>query len=89
MPFWQAGRSFPSGTVLKVILFTGLREPEAIGLTWDCADFLARTVKICKQLQKRRLEDGGAVFAPLKNDKTRVLKPASFMMDLLARQRKD
>ena len=29
----------PCGTVLKVILFTGLRESEAIGLTWDCVDF--------------------------------------------------
>lgn len=77
------------GTILTVILFTGLRESEAIGLTWDCVDFQAGTVKICKQLQKRRLADGGTVFAPLKNDRTRVLKPAPFVMDLLARQWKD
>jgi integrase family protein len=79
----------PCGTVLKVILFTGLRESEAIGLTWDCVDFDAGTIKICKQLQKRRLADGGTVFAPLKNDKTRVLKPAPFVMDLLACQWKE
>ena len=27
------------GTLLRVILFTGLREAEAMGLTWDCVDF--------------------------------------------------
>ena len=26
------------GDILKVILFTGLREAEALGLTWDCVD---------------------------------------------------
>ena len=74
---------------LKVILFTGLRESEAIGLTWDCVDFKAGTVTVCKQLQKRPLADGGCVFAPLKNDKTRILKPAPFVMELLARRRKE
>lgn len=75
--------------LLKVILFTGLRESEAIGLTWDCVDFKAGTVTVCKQLQKRPLVDGGWVFAPLKNDKTRILKPAPFVMELLARRRKE
>lgn len=73
--------------LLKVILFTGLRESEAIGLTWDCVDFKAGMVTVCKQLQKRPLADGGFVFAPLKNDKTRVLKPAASVMELLARRR--
>ena len=73
--------------LLKVILFTGLRESEAIGLTWDCIDFKAGTVTVCKQLQKRPLADGGFVFAPLKNDKARTLKPAASVMALLARRR--
>ena len=75
------------GSVLTVILFTGLREAEALGLTWDCIDFQAGTLRICKQLQKRPLADGGATFAPLKNDKTRILKPAPFVMGLLKRRR--
>lgn len=76
-------------SLLKVILFTGLREAEAMGLTWDCVDFKAGTVTICKQLQKRPLADGGFTFAPLKNDKTRVLKPAPFVMGLLSKRWKD
>lgn len=75
--------------LLKVILFTGLREAEAIGLTWDCIDFKAGTVKVCKQLQKRPLADGGFTFAPLKNDKTRILCPAPFVMELLERRKRE
>ena len=72
--------------ILKVILFTGLRESEALGLTWDNIDFKAGTLKVCKQLQKRRLADGGATLAPTKNGKSRTLKPAPFVMGLLDRQ---
>lgn len=75
--------------LLKTILFTGLRESEAIGLTWDCVDFKAGTVKICKQLQKRPLADGGFTFAPLKNDKIRVLKPAPFVMEFLRQRERE
>lgn len=72
--------------ILKVILFTGLRESEALGLTWDNIDFKAGTLKVCKQLQKRRLADGGATLATTKNGKSRTLKPAPFVMGLLDRQ---
>lgn len=75
--------------LLKTILFTGLRESEAIGLTWDCVDFKAGTVKICKQLQKRPLADGGFTFAPLKNDKIRILKPAPFVMEFLRQRERE
>lgn len=75
--------------LLKVILFTGLRESEAIGLTWDSIDFKAGTVKVSKQLQKRPLADGGFVFASLKNDKARILKPAPFVMELLKRRQRE
>ena len=75
--------------IMKVILFTGLRESEALGLTWDDIDFKGGTVKVCKQLQKRRLEDGGPTLASTKNGKTRVLKPAPFVMELLNRQYKE
>ena len=75
--------------LLKVILFTGLRESEAIDLTWDCVDFRKGTLKICKQLQKRPKQDGGFTFAPLKNDKTRILKPAPSVMALLERRWKE
>ena len=85
--FLQAASDDEYEILLKVILFTGLRESEAIGLTWDCIDFKLGTLKICKQLQKRPLKDGGFTFTPLKNNKTRILKPAPFVMKLLERRR--
>lgn len=72
--------------VFKLILFTGLREGEALGLTWDCIDFEAGTVKVSKQLQKRPERDGGYTLAPLKNDKARTIAAAPFVMRLLKEQ---
>ena len=46
------------GTILRVILFTGLREGEALGLTWDCVNFKYGTVVISRQLQRRPQDDG-------------------------------
>ena len=74
--------------VYKLILFTGLREGEALGLTWDCVDFDAGTIKIVKQLQKRPERDGGYTFAPLKNDKARTITAAPFVIQLLKEQEK-
>lgn len=71
------------GTLFKVVVFTGLRLGEALGLTWDCIDFQKKRLIINKQLQKRPLADGGFVFAPLKNDKSRVIAPAPFVLVLL------
>ena len=71
------------GILLKVIVLTGLRKGEAIGLTWDCVDFRRGTIHINKQLQKRPKSAGGVVFASLKNGKGRMLKPAPYVMELL------
>lgn len=87
--FLQAAGGDEYEILLKVILFTGLRESEAIGLTWDCVDFQEGTIKVCKQLQKRPLADGGFTFAPLKNDKSRSLRPAPFVLELLERRRRE
>lgn len=67
----------------RTIIFTGLREAEAIGLTWDCIDFKKGILTIKRQLQKRPKRDGGYTFAPLKNDKTRILTVPHFVMTVL------
>lgn len=71
------------GTLFKVVVFTGLRLGEALGLTWDCVDFSKRRLTIDKQLRKRPIADGGFVFASLKNDKIRVIAPAPYVLKLL------
>ena len=71
------------GTILRVILFTGLRDGEALGLTWDCVNFKYGTVVINKQLQCRPQDDGGPQPTPAKNGKSRTLRPAKSVMNLL------
>ena len=72
--------------VYKLILFSGLREGEALGLTWDCVDFKAGTLRITKQLQKRPERDGGYTFAALKNDKERIITVSPFVVQVLKEQ---
>lgn len=71
------------GTLLRVILFTGLREAEAMGLTWDCVDFKKGSLTINKQLQRRPKSAGGTQLTPTKNGKPRILRPAGFVMNIL------
>lgn len=72
--------------LFKVILFCGLRESEAIGLTWNNVDFKAGTIRIAQQFQKRPQKDGGFMFDTTKNDKVRTIKPAPFIMEILKLQ---
>ncbi len=67
----------------KVTLFTGMRESEAIGLTWDCVDFKAGTIRIEKQLHREKKKGGQYVFETLKNNKTRTVTPPPSIMRYL------
>ena len=72
------------GNIYKLILFTGLREGEALGLTWDCVDFDTGTLKINKKLQR---QGGQEALVPLKNSKPRYLTAPSFVMQVLRDER--
>ena len=65
-----------------VSLFTGIREAELMGLTWDCVDFESGTIRIYRQLQ-RTLKNGEYSFQTPKNQRSRTIKPASEVMDRL------
>ena len=70
--------------IYKVILFTGMREGEALGLCWDCIDFENNTIRIEKQLQKRSEKDGGYMLTQsTKSHKTRVVTVAPYVMDIM------
>lgn len=73
--------------IYTVILFTGLREAEACGLTWDCIDFQKGTMKVYRQLQRDPDDWSNFRFVPLKNSKTRTIKLSSFVIDILRQQR--
>lgn len=81
--FYKAAENDEYRYLLQIIPFTGLRESEAIGLTWDCVDFDAGLLKINKQLLQRTEKDGGFMLAETKNSKIRIIQPAPAVMLLL------
>ena len=72
--------------VLFVTVFTGLRQGEVLGLTWDCVDFERGTLLINKQHNKAKGEKEYH-FSSLKNDRIRMLTVADDVMDVLRRQK--
>lgn len=73
--------------VFMVALFTGMRQSEVLGLTWDCIDFKAGTIKVAKQLTRRTENNEAYHFTTPKSNKGRIIKPASTVMDILKRRR--
>ena len=72
--------------IYLVTLFTGLRQGEVLGLTWDCIDFDHGTIYVNKQLQKTKKVGGDYVLVPTKNSRSRVVTVAPTVMELLKRQ---
>ena len=72
---------------LTVDLFTGLREGELLGLMWDCVDFEKGTILINKQLRRSQRKGGTYYFSPPKNNKSRTITPAPYVMKLLQAQK--
>lgn len=73
--------------VYLVTLFTGLRQGEVLGLTWDCVDFTAGTITINKQLQRPNGDHKECYLALTKNGKGRCITPAPFVMNVLKQTR--
>ena len=72
--------------IYMVTLFTGLRQGEVLGLTWDCVDFTRSTIYINKQLQKTSKVGGAYTLSPTKTGKSRLITCAPHVMQVLRRQ---
>lgn len=81
--FLAAIKGHPFEALFTITLFTGMREGEAMGLTWGCVDFKKGAIFIKQQLQQAKGSGGAYYFAPLKNDRTRTITPAPWVMSLL------
>lgn len=85
--FLRALKGHRYETLYTVTLFTGMREGEVLGLKWDCVDFDKGVILITKQLQREKKKGGAYIFATLKNDKSRTITPAPWVMQLLRAHR--
>ena len=76
-----------NGETLKdlftVALFTGMREGEICGLPWSAVNFKDGTITVRQQLCKEKIKGGQHYIATTKNDKSRTLTVAPFVMDIL------
>lgn len=70
-----------------VAVFTGMRQSQIIGLTWDCIDFQKRTIRIYRQLVKVGSQNRKGVFqfTPLKNGKQRTIIVPSQVIEVFDR----
>ena len=85
--FLQSIKGHPFERVYLVDLFTGIRQSEILGLKWEDIDFERGQITIRRQLQFLGHNHGGYCFTTPKNNKTRQIIPARFVMDVLKRQR--
>lgn len=84
--FLSAIRGCRFENVYIVTLFTGLRQGEILGLTWDCVDFEKDTLYINKQLTKTKKVGGEYILAPTKNGRSRLITVAPYVMLILQNQ---
>lgn len=72
-----------------IALFTGLRDGEIRGLTWDAIDFDNRTMKVKQQLRKNQARGGEYCFSDTKNGEEREIALSQHLVDVLHRQREE
>lgn len=87
MDFLKAIHDHPHEYLYQITLFTGLREGEVLGLTWDCVDFEHGTLLVKQQLRREQKKGGQYYFSPTKNNKSRVLALAPSVLRLFKLQK--
>ena len=85
--FLDAIREHPHKYLYQIALFTGLREGEILGLTWDCLDLGCGTLLVKQQLRREQKKGGKYYFSPPKNNKSRVLTLAPSVIKLFRLQK--
>lgn len=74
-----------------IALFTGMRQGELLGLTWDAVDFNQKTITISQQLKRdRRIGSKvGYIIDSTKTNNIRTICPAPIVFDLLKKIRRE
>ena len=83
--FLNAIAGHPLEPLFYVAAFTGMRESEIIGLSWDCVDFEKSTIHLYRQLKRTREKGGEYVFTSLKNKQARTFAAPRNVIETLRR----
>lgn len=87
MEFLEAAKPDRFYDVYFTAIFTGMRQSELVGLTWDSVDFKRGTIRVYRQYVDTKDHEKGrkrvCKFTTTKNDKTRIVEPAPQVIDLL------
>ena len=83
--FLEQAKDDPFYLMYFVDFFTGMRESELIGLTWDCIDFEHGVIRIYRQFVRIAAgpDKGAMMFTSLKNHKERLIFPAPSVLEAL------
>lgn len=74
--------------LVTLALFTGLRQSELLGLTWDRIDFQGGTILIDRQLVRTGHRAGAGLFISPKSGKSRTISPAPSALKVLREQKR-
>nr|DAG40360.1 MAG TPA: Integrase [Caudoviricetes sp.] len=85
--FLAAIAGHPLEHAFAIALFTGMREGELLGLSWEQVDFASRKITINQQLQRSRETGEYFIRECPKNRKTRVFAPPDIAWEHLKLQR--
>ena len=71
----------------KITLFTGMREGEILGLTWDCVDLVKGTLTVRQQMRREQQKGGKYYLSTPKNGKSRTLSISPSVIRLFQYQK--
>ena len=84
----EAAKGHPLEQLVTVAFFTGMRQSELLGLTWDCVDLTSGVIRINKQLSWLEHREKFGLFVSPKSGKSRIITAAPLVMRTLQAQRR-
>ena len=83
----DAAAGHPLEQLIRVALFTGMRQSELLGLTWDAVDFDSGAISVDKQLSRLEHREKSGLFVSPKSGKPRTITAAPLVMRSLHAQK--
>ena len=85
--FMEKIKGHPHEYLYKITHFTGLREGEVLGLTWNCVDLDNGRLTVKQQLRREQKKGGQYYFSSTKNGKSRTIALSPSVVSLFRYQK--